>query len=162
MDRHIAIDGVVGGDGNHDAEHVGVKLAEEISGGVVTAAESHRVEAGDHLRIFRVQRFLGVQKDLASGTDEPDLGVLVGGQGIQISVQRLQGAFFLIIAAGLAAGDAAGRPGQRGPGRLGEITLDHPGAGRGEKDKACDPEDHIGKDEFFVQGPVHGVRTSNL
>ena len=130
VDGDIAIDPEIGGDGNHDAQHLVFEIAEKRSRAVILAAERNRIKTVDDLRVFLIECSCRVQQNFPVCADEPDLGIVIGSQCTERIVKIRQGTLTVVIKVALFGSDLRGLPVQTGARAGDQTVLHHAGADR--------------------------------
>ena len=162
VNYHIAFYHVLGGNRGKNADYFMVKIVEKVVYHIVGIPGGGGIKVINDDLLFHVQRYIRVQYQAAGGINDPDSGVQVNGQGVQLAFYRLQIGFAGIEGCGIGVGNAAGFQVEMLRLFPDKTFLRHTWHKGGDNDKAEHTEDEIGQDEFQVKGFIHVLRTSNL
>ena len=160
MDQHVAVGGVIAGDGGGYGEHLLVEHAVVVAGEMGFLLRS-RVKAGDG-RPGGIAAG-GVQDQCALAVYHPDVGVKEGGgrlhQGGGLRLVHVRSP----VAVAVLGGDAVGLGVERFVLAVQQIIVDHLRGEGGDGDEAQQPEDQVPQQKFCVEGvEIHYFFTSNL
>ena len=105
MDDHVALYFIVGRDGGENTQHIFFKCIEKISHDVIGASRDRGIKILYDDLIFQIQRGGRIQHKASGRIDDPENGVRVGVQRVQLYLDGFQRYLVFVQVGSVGIGD---------------------------------------------------------